>query len=202
MSSIADCNKCLRRHIRSVGSRCKYNKAAIDKCRQLGHDETEYLLHLPEIDSDYVDVGANGSSMPGRALAGDRDGMVKDLLVENATYTKELLAQRTLVEELTKKIASLETTANVSAARAGIFANGGLLHAPAVRMSTATTTTTTTTRVYGSYVTSSQNIPSHLLATGSSQCTHISVLPQQLTVTSVCSRFWTWCITWCLSYHV
>ena len=114
MPEYGDCKKCIGRHQRPVGGKCKYFKLAIDKCRELGVDSSEYLLHLPDlVDSDPDgEEGHTGASMlsprrgtPSRVPV--TDGLVKELLIENATYKRQLLEQRGEIEKLTSDMALL-----------------------------------------------------------------------------------------------
>ena len=47
--SLADCNKCLRRHIRPVGIRCEYYNFAVNKRTELIAAIEDYALNLPGI---------------------------------------------------------------------------------------------------------------------------------------------------------
>ena len=61
--SVADCNKCLRRHVRPAGKNCEYFKHAVQHCTELGIPETDYMLNLPDIGELSVDQSEVGAGV-------------------------------------------------------------------------------------------------------------------------------------------
>ena len=112
-----DCNRCFRKHERSVGVCCLYYKKALDTCSTLGVSPDDYVKYLPPLDTVLEEARA---ATPARTEFNEDFSMspsdVMAVLKDNAECKRVLREQKSQLENLTSQIdrLSILVTSNMA----------------------------------------------------------------------------------------